>query len=296
MKIATQNQKCMALVALVLATLFWAGNFIVGRWIREDIEPLELNVIRWGLCLVTLLPFTLNGIIAHRRELLASWQKIVLLGLTGIAAFHTMVYEALSLTQAVNCLLILALAPVITLVGGMVWNGFRATPVQLLGILVSFIGAIILLLSGRQESTSLFQIDSGKLWMIGAVLIWAWYTLLLREKISCVPQTVTLVASITVGVLAMLFVQLFRSIEVPQINGETVLAILYIAIFASALGFLLWSYGISVIGPEAGGQFVHLMPIFGSILAIIFLNEDISVSLFAGAACVVVGIILVNRE
>ncbi|WP_299376481.1 DMT family transporter, partial [uncultured Kiloniella sp.] len=120
--------------------------------------------------------------------------------------------------------------------------------------------------------------------------------LLLREKISGVPQTVTLVASITVGLLAMLFVQLFRGIEVPLINGETVLAIIYIAIFASALGFLLWSYGISVIGPEVGGQFVHLMPIFGSILAIIFLNEDISTSLIVGAACVVAGIILVSRQ
>ena len=296
MKIIPQNQKCIALVALVLATLFWAGNFIVGRWIRGDIEPLELNIIRWGGCLVTMLPFTLYGMIAHSKELLASWRKVVLLGLTGIAAFHTMVYEALSLTEAVNCLLILALAPVLTFTGGMVWNGFRPTALQFFGLLVSFIGAIVLLLSGEQESQSLFQIDAGKLWMIGAVLIWAWYTLLLRNKPSGVPQAVTLVASIVVGLLAMLLVQLFFGIEVPRINGEMILAILYIAIFASALGFLLWSYGISVIGPEVGGQLVHLMPIFGSILAITFLSESISSSLIAGAACVVVGIILVNRH
>ena len=296
MKIIPQNQKCIALVALVLATLFWAGNFIVGRWIRGDIEPLELNIIRWGGCLVTMLPFTLYGMIAHSKELLASWRKVVLLGLTGIAAFHTMVYEALSLTEAVNCLLILALPPVLTFTGGMVWNGFRPTALQFFGLLVSFIGAIVLLLSGEQESQSLFQIDAGKLWMIGAVLIWAWYTLLLRNKPSGVPQAVTLVASIVVGLLAMLLVQLFFGIEVPRINGEMILAILYIAIFASALGFLLWSYGISVIGPEVGGQLVHLMPIFGSILAITFLSESISSSLIAGAACVVVGIILVNRH
>lgn len=296
MKLAPHRETQAAIAALVLATLFWSGNFIAGRAIRGDIAPLELNVIRWGLCLAVMLPFALRGVIVHRRALLASWRQIVLLGLTGIAAFHTMVYQALSLTAAVNCLLILALAPVATVAGGMIWNGFRPTITQMAGLIVSLAGAMVLVLSGGQTGAALLQFDTGKLWMLGAILVWAWYTLLLRAKPGDVPQSVTLVASIAVALVAMLILLVFRGIERPQVSSETVWAVLYIAIFASAFGFLFWSYGISVIGPERGGQFVHLMPIFGSIMAVLLLGESITMMLLAGAACVVVGIILVNRR
>ena len=132
--------------------------------------------------------------------------------------------------------------------------------------------------------------------MLGAIVIWAWYTLLLRAKPVDVPQKVTLVASIVAALGAMLILLLIRGIEQPQMSGDTVWAVLYIAVFASAIGFLFWSYGIGVIGPERGGQFVHLMPIFGSVLAVLLLGEDISFVLLAGAACVVAGIVLVNRR
>ena len=296
MRIAPKYETRAALTSLVLATLFWSGNFIAGRAIRGEIAPLELNAIRWGLCLAILLPFALRGIIEHRRALLASWRQVVLLGRTGIAAFHTMVYQALSLTEAVNCLLILALAPVATVAGGMIWKGFRPTGAQILGLLVSLMGAIVLALSGREHEFSFVQFDAGKLWMFGAILIWAWYTLLLRGKPTDAPQIVPLVASILVALAAMLVLLLVKGFEQPQMSGDTVTAVLYIAIFASALGFLFWSYGISVIGPESGGQFVHLMPIFGSVLAVILLGEEISAVLLAGAACIIAGIVLVNRR
>lgn len=296
MKIAPQHQTRAAATALVLAALFWSGNFIAGRAIRNDIAPLELNTIRWIISLGVLLPFTFRGLITHRKALLQSWLKITLLGFTGIAAFHTMAYEALSLTAAVNCLLITALAPVATVAGGMVWNGFRPTVAQLVGLIVSLVGAIVLILSGGGAGASLFAIDAGKVWMLGAVLIWAWYTLMLRSNPVDVPQTVSLVASIIVALVMMLALLLLRGIEPPQLNRDMVLAILYIAILPSALGFLLWSYGISVIGPEQGGQFIHLMPIFGSVLAVLFLGESITLSLVAGAICVIIGIILVNRR
>ncbi|MEE2946225.1 MAG: DMT family transporter [Pseudomonadota bacterium] len=296
MKIAPQHQTRAAATALVLAALFWSGNFIAGRAIRDDIAPLELNTIRWIISLGVLLPFTFRGLITHRKALLQSWLKITLLGFTGVAAFHTMAYEALSLTAAVNCLLITALAPVATVAGGMVWNGFRPTAAQFTGLLVSLVGAIVLILSGGGAGASLFAIDAGKVWMLGAVLIWAWYTLMLRSNPVNVPQTVSLVASIIVALVMMLALLLVRGIEPPQMNRDMVLAILYIAILPSALGFLLWSYGISVIGPEQGGQFIHLMPIFGSILAVLFLGESITLSLVAGAVCVITGIVLVNRR
>jgi drug/metabolite transporter (DMT)-like permease len=295
MRQAIQKDTTAAIAALVFATLFWSGNFIAGRAIRGEITPLELNTIRWGLCLAMMLPFTLRGLVSYRRELVASWRVVALLGFTGIAAFHTMVYQALSQTAAVNCLLILALAPVATVAGGMIWSGFRPTLFQIAGLLVSLLGASVLVLAGGTVGVSLLQVDTGKVWMLGAILIWAWYTLLLRHKPSAVPQSVTLVASILVALCVMAAFLLVRGVERPEFTEESLLAVAYIAVFASAIGFLLWSYGIGIIGPERGGQFVHLMPIFGSILAVLLLGEQLTFSLLAGAAFVVAGIVLVNR-
>ncbi|MEW4458762.1 DMT family transporter [Roseibium algicola] len=295
MRQAIQKDTTAAIAALVFATLFWSGNFIAGRAIRGEITPLELNTIRWGLCLAMMLPFTLRGLVSYRRELVASWRVVALLGITGIAAFHTMVYQALSQTAAVNCLLILALAPVATVGGGMIWSGFRPTLFQIAGLLVSLLGASVLVLAGGTVGVSLLQVDTGKVWMLGAILIWAWYTLLLRQKPSAVPQSVTLVASILVALCVMAAFLLVRGVERPEFTEESLLAVAYIAVFASAIGFLLWSYGIGIIGPERGGQFVHLMPIFGSILAVLLLGEQLTFSLLAGAAFVVAGIVLVNR-
>ncbi len=140
----TQESDCNglpAVFALTLATLFWSGNFIAGRALGGTIPPLELNVIRWVLCLGLLLPLTLPALLQSRAELTLHWRLIVLLGLTGIAAFHTMVYQALTLTPAVNALLVLSLAPVVTVIGGAIWNGFRPKRTQIVGLAISAAGA-----------------------------------------------------------------------------------------------------------------------------------------------------------
>lgn len=294
-KVTSKSPRIWAIAALVITTLFWSGNFIAGRAIRDDIPPLELNMIRWCISITLLLPFIVKGLYEQRREIMASWKLIVLLGLTGIAAFHTITYHALSLTPAVNCLLILALAPVATVIGGSIWNGFRPTRLQVFGLIASICGAVYLVLAGA-DGVSVFDLDAGKLWMILAILIWAWYTLLLRRRPPELRQDVTLGASIIVALIAMGICMSFKGAQPVALTSSSILSVLYIGIFASLLGFLLWGYGISVIGAEIGGQFVHLMPIFGSLLAVLVLGENISTQHMIGAAFIIVGLVLVNRK
>ncbi len=244
----------------MLAVLFWSGNFIAGRAIAGSIPPLELNIIRWAICLAILLTFTSRKLFRHRSSLLASWRLVLLLGVTGIGAFHTMVYQALTLTTAVNCLLILAMAPVVTVIGGALLSGFRPTVFQLAGLLLSVTGAVYLAINAGDGHDH--GIDMGKLWMIGAILVWAWYTLLLREKPVDLPSDVLLAASVITGLCLMLDVLLLKGPAHVELTPANMLAIIHIAVFASLLGFLFWSHGIAVIGPERGGQFVHLMPVF----------------------------------
>ncbi len=280
-----------AMVALVLATLFWSGNFIAGRALGGAIPPLELNLLRWALCLLLLLPITLPGLLRHRALLLRSWLLIALLGLTGIAGFHAMVYQALSLTPAVDALLILSLAPVTTAVAGAVWNGYRPGAPQVAGLAVSAGGAGVILLSGGGGAG---RIDAGAVWMLGAILVWTAYSLALRRRPAALPQDVTLAASVAAGLLAMAPVLLLTGARPVAVTPGTVAAVLYIAVFASLLGFLLWSRGLTRIGPERAGQFLHLMPVFGALLAVILLGERLLPAHALGAALAVCGIVLVN--
>lgn len=280
-------------LALTLAALFWSGNFIAGRALAGRIEPLELNILRWVICLALLLPVTAPRLARHRRELARAWRLIALLGLTGIAAFHIMVYEALRHTSAVNALLILALAPIATAAGGAIWDGFRPSRRQLQGFAVSLIGAAILILRGSGES--LGTVDPGKVWMTAAVLVWAVYSLLLRRRPPELPQDVTLAGSVAAGLVVMLALAMFTGLRPIAVSPGLVAAVLYIAVFASLAGFLLWSQGVSGIGPERAGQFIHLMPLFGTVLAILLLGERPTLAQGLGAVCVVAGIVLVNR-
>ncbi|QQA43006.1 DMT family transporter [Pelagovum pacificum] len=292
----TSGAGARATISLTLAALFWSGNFIAGRALGGSVPPLELNVIRWLICLALLLPFTLPALVRHRAVIRRDLRLILLLGLTGIAGFHTLVYQALRLTPAVNALLILSLAPVVTVVGGAIWNGFRPSAMQIAGLVVSAIGALVILLFGSGGQDQLGRLDTGTLWMLAAIVVWAAYSLLLRRRPPDLPQDVTLAASIIAGLAMMVPFWLLFGVQRFEPTFGVVAAILYIGIFASLLGFLFWSWGLARIGPERAGQFIHLMPVFGAVLAVVLLGERLLPAHGLGAALAVCGIVLVNRR
>jgi len=283
--------------ALSLATLFWSGNFIIGRALRDDIDPVTLNTLRCLLCLVLFLPLVGRRLLRHRTVVRREWRLLLALGVTGIAGYQTMVYLALSHTTAVNAVLMLALTPGIILLGAAMLGRSRPSALQWLGSLISLLGAVVLITRLDPAVFVGLGFNPGDLWMIGAVLSWAAYSLILQRRPPDLPQDVTLASSIALACL--LLVPLALVVE-PAIAVEFTLpvigALLYVALFASLFAYLLWSYGVTTIGPERSGQFVHLMPVFGLVLAVILLGEAIVLPQIAGAVCIFIGILLVNRK
>lgn len=133
--------------------------------------------------------------------------------------------------------------------------------------------------------------------MLAAVPVWALYSVLLMRRPYDLPQAVTLGASIVVALPMLLALLVLR---MPAALFEPTLPVLaalgYIAVFASLAGFLLWSFGVARVGPERAGQFLHLIPVFGSLLAALLLGETIALPQICGAACVLAGIALANRS
>jgi drug/metabolite transporter (DMT)-like permease len=285
----------LAILALVAAALFWSGNFIAGRALREDIDPVALNLVRWGLCLALFLPFVSRKLARHRHVVVREWRLLLGLGTTGIAAFHTLTYEALSHTTAVNALLILALAPAAIMAGASLTGDSRPGAIQWTGCLVSLVGAAVLITRADLSRLQAVGVNPGDLWMLAAVLVWTIYSLLLRRRPPDLPQDVMLAASIAVALALLVPAFLVTGATLPRAPGTVAItAILYIAVFASLVAFLLWSYGVNEIGAARAGQFVYLMPVFGPVLAIAILGETVTPAQVAGAICVFAGIVLVN--
>jgi drug/metabolite transporter (DMT)-like permease len=283
------------ILALTLAALFWAGSFVVGRALRDDVDPVALTFFRWLISLLIFTPFVWREITSLSHVALREWRLIVGLGATGIALFHPLVYVALQHTSATNALLTFSLSPVVILLGASLANRKRPTAWESTGVLLSMIGAAILITRGDLGVVRSRGFNAGDLWMLAAVAVWACYSLLLRRRPADLPQMATLVSSIAVALPMLLPLTLAAASGSPlHPSVPVLLGTLYIAIFGSVIGFLFWSHGVTDLGPARAGQFVHLMPVFGAALSFVFLGEPQSSPQVLGAGLVLLGIVLIE--
>lgn len=284
--------------ALTLTTLLWSSNFVIGRAVVDEVSPTAMNFLRWAIALLVLVPLTMRDLHEHREVLMRHWKLIALLGFTGIAAFQTLVYVALTMTTALNTTLLLSLAPLA--IAALSWAalGERMTRLQVLGLLVSLAGAGVLVVHGDVATLIALGFNTGDLCMLAAIVIWAVYSVLLRRRPAGVPPLALHTASVLAGTLCMLPVfglQLAHGAGLPSGNRAWA-AIAFVAVFSSALAHALWVHGVARIGANRAGSFIHLMPLFGAGLAIAFLGERFETYHAAGALLVLVGVALTNRR
>ena len=226
------------------------------------------------------------------------WKLIALLGFTGIAAFQTLGYVALTKTTALNTILLLALAPLAIVALSWLAFGERVTRVQALGLGISLVGAAVLILHGAPSTLAEMRFNAGDLWMLLAVVLWAVYSVLLRRRPTEVPPLALHTMSVAAGTLWMLPAfgwQATHGSALPS-NVAAWMAVGFIAVFSSALAHGLWVRGVATIGPNRAGVFIHLIPVFGAVLAITFLGEELATYHVVGAALALCGIVLTSRR
>jgi len=284
--------------ALTLTVLLWSSNFIIGRALRDDVTPSTRNFLRWAIALAVLVPITLRDLRLHRATLTRHWKLIALLGATGIAAYQTLTYFALTKTTALNTILLLSLAPLAIV--GLSWLtlGERVTRMQGLGLVASLAGAAVLILHGDLATFADMHFNAGDLWMLLAVVMWAVYSVLLRRRPAEVPPLALHTMSVAAGTLCMLPLfawQAGHGSALP-VTAAAWIGIAFVAIFSSALAHGLWVRGVAKIGPNRAGVFIHLLPLFGGALAIVFLDEHLAAYHAIGAALVLGGVFLTSRK
>jgi drug/metabolite transporter (DMT)-like permease len=282
---------------LSLTSLFWAINIVLGRFIAGTIPPVALAQVRWaGAALILLL--------VGWRHLRRDWPVIrthlpilLVLGLTGITLYNTMAYYGLNYTQALNALLMQSSGPLLVGLWSLVLFRDRLTRPQLIGIVISLLGVITIITRGHPEVLFGLTVNRGDLWLVAAMAIYALYTVLLRKRprihfLSFLAVTITAGAVMLIPLFLVEFSLGFRINPTPAAFG----VILYVIIFPSVLAYFCFNRGVELIGANRAGQFFHLIPVFGSAIAIVFLGERPQWFHGVGYALIVAGIIIAQRR
>lgn len=278
---------------LVLCVLFWSGNFILGRFIHDELEPIQLAMYRWAGVLIILMPYLIRNNKVIFSTFKSHFWMLLLLSILGVSSFNTILYIGLQDTTATNALLINSATPITIVLLSVVILKSKIRPLQIIGIFLSMLGVIHLALHGEWERFLTLSFGEGDIWVITASSIWALYSVLVRFRPPNFEGYFATTVLLGTIVLYGVFWQMdYKFFDFLGFSWPAKLTILYTIVFPSMLSYHFWHYGIAHIGPEKSGQFVHLMPIFGSILAFIFLGERFYMYHLGGALLVGFGIYL----
>lgn len=281
-------------ILLVLSSLIWSGNFVVGRGLRGAVPPITLAFWRWVVALAILLPLSWPILRRQWPLLRRNWRLLALNGLLGVACFNTLLYIALQSTTATNALLIDSTIPVFIALLSWIFGEGVMTRRQVLGVLVSLAGVITIICRADVRSLVSFQVNRGDLWVLLAVVCWALYTVLLRRLPDGAHPLAVLTVMVMVGLLGLApfyFWELGQGGRV-LLTAPVVGGLAYVGLFASVLAFIMWNRAVQQVGPNRAGLFVHLMPLFGTILSVLFLGESFHLFHLSGMALIFSGIYL----
>ena len=282
---------------LCLATLCWAGNHIVGRYIAGHVPPGGLSVIRWIITCLILLPFALPHIRRDWPALMERRWAMVLLALAGGGIFGTLQFIGLTYTTALNVAVFNSVVPVCIILANLAIFRDRVYWVQIEGIIVSLIGVLAIISKGDGSRLASLNFNGGDILIIGNMLLFGIYSSCLRLKPNVHWLTFIIVlAAISCVVNIPLAAWELAQGRVLQANTMTVLAILYTGILSSAVAYASWSIGVAAIGSARSGVFLHLIPLYGAILSTLFLGEHIQAFHVAGLAAILVGVTLATRR
>lgn len=285
------HYRAFAMLGVVM--LFWAGNSIVGRAVKDAIPPFTLAFVRWTFASLFLLPFCAKPVWRDRAAIRANWKLLLVLGVLGVGTFNTAVYLGLRFTTATNALLMQASIPPMVLILDLLIFRVRAPKLQALGVALSIIGVAAVVFKGDPSAALRFHFAFGDALVIVACFAWALYTVFLKLRPKIAPESF-LAATFWVGILvtAPLAVWEWRAGEQIHWSLGAVGAFLYVSLFPSLIAYAIYNWATHEVGAASAGQAITLMPIFGALLSTAILGEQLFAYHWLGMALIFGGIVL----
>ena len=289
----------LAYIFLFLTVLFWAGNFIVGKFASQyEIPPFSLNFYRWLFAWIILAPFTVPEIIKKKKYIKNNFKFFLILGITSITIFNSIVYYSLNFTQVINGVLMISTIPVMIMLFSSFLKIEKTNIFQILGVIFSLTGVLLIITKANLSILLNLDFNKGDLTMVLAMFSWALYSALLKKKKHELSQLTLLEVIITFGLIFLIpvyFIE-YKMGYVIKLDKPFILILSYVVLFPGLASFILWIKGISLIGVNRSGVFLHLMPILSAIMAMIIFDEKFMFYHIFGAIFILIGILLSNKK
>ena len=293
------NSNTKAYLFLTLAALFWSGNFIVGKAASTyDIPPFSLNFYRWFFAFLILFPFTYKEVINKKDYVFENLGLFIILGITSITIFNSIVYYSLYYTQVISGILMISTIPVWILFFASFLKIEKTNLFQILGVVLSLTGVLFIVTKADIQLIKELEFNKGDLSMVIGMLSWAIYSALLRKKTHPISQLALLEIIIICGFIFLVpiyFIEMSFGNKIV-LGLPFILTLGYVVLFPGIFAFLFWIKGIDIIGANRSGVFLHLMTIFGALMAIVILGEKFMFYHFLGAIFIIAGITLSNKS
>ena len=293
------NKNNIAYLFLFFTVFFWAGNFIVGKAASlYEIPPFSLNFYRWLFAWLILAPFTLKEILKQKNYILKNIKIFTILGITSITIFNSIVYYSLNFTQVISGVLMISTIPVMIIFISSILKIEKTNLFQIIGVILSLFGVLIIVTKADLGLLIDLDFNKGDLTMVVAMFSWATYSALLKKNKYKLSQVTLLQVIITFGLIFLIpiyFIEMSLGFNI-KLDAPFLLTLTYVVLFPGLASFILWIKGISLIGANRSGIFLHLMPIIGAIMAILIFDEKFMFYHFLGAIFIVIGIILSNKK
>ncbi len=297
-----ENLKTQSVLAgyvfAVGATAIWSGNFIVARGLNDLVPPVSLAFFRWLTAVVFFLPFAAGSLVREFKIIKKHILYFSLVSFLGVTVFNTLIYFAARTTTAMNLSLIAITFPIFIILFSRVLYKERLTPGKWIGIAMVITGVLFLITKGKISTLLNISFTIGDVWMLIASVIFAVYSLCLKNKPTGLSIKVLQLSTFILGLVFLLPFFLWEQTAVhhPLLTQATIPAILYVGIFASLSAFILWNQAIIVLGPSRAAMVYYTLPLFSGFLGYLFLDESVRMIHFYSMVLILSGIVAANRK
>ena len=294
-----KNKNNFAYILLILTTLFWSGNFIVGKAASTyEIPPFSLNFYRWLFAGLILLPFTFSEILKKKNYIFNNLGFFIILGITSITIFNSTVYYSLYYMQVISGVLMISTIPVWIMFISSILGIETTSKFQIFGVILSLLGVLFIITKSDIDVIKNLAFNRGDLIMATGMFAWALYSALLKKKKYEISQITLLEVVIITGLIFLIPIYILEMNYGNQISLDKpfILTLSYVVLFPGLASFFFWIKGIGIIGANRAGVFLHLMPVFGSIMAILLFKEKFMFYHLLGAIFIIAGITLSNKK
>lgn len=283
---------------LLLPPLFWAGNFVVGKAVADDVPPFSLVFLRWIVAFLVILPFAWQFLRRDTALYRQYFKRILATGIVGVTSFNALIYKGLHDTTTTNALLLNSCIPVLIMLFGFVFYQQKIAKKQALGLIISLTGVLCIVLQGEFGRLISLSFNVGDIWVFLAMVCWAFYTIWTKafpSELNKIGLT-AIQMLIAIMVLLPLFVWEYLSGQVIDFNQKSIFGLAYIGIFPSVIAYVLYVFAVEKVGAIKAGLSIHLIPVFGVALSVGLLGEEFQSYHAMGIGLIATGLILCHKQ